>query len=129
MLPYDVLHVVSQHLSLVLLKVTEEELGLEGLRMRQYGLYLMGVRRQMSSQGCRAHRQDAAVSGSPGLLCKESRKAECIIVGNGGSEPPPCAREAETEGKGEAMLLVLETVLPVLELVLPVLVDMGGGHA
>lgn len=116
MLPPDVLHIVYQHLSLVLLKVTEEELGLEGLRMRQYGLYLMGVRRQVSSQGCRAHSQDAAVSGSPELLCKESRKDGCIIIENGGSEPPPCAREAETEGKGEAVLPVLETVLPVPEL-------------
>ena len=50
-LPSGVLHMVFQHLSLVLLKVTEEKLGLEGLRMRQCGLYLMGLRRQVSSQG------------------------------------------------------------------------------
>lgn len=50
-----------------------------------------------------------------------SRKAECGIAGNGGAESPPCGREAETDGKDEAVLPGLETVLPGLETVLPVL--------
>lgn len=36
----------------------------------------------------------------------ESRKAERGIVENGGAEPPPCGRQAETDGKDEAVLPV-----------------------
>lgn len=99
--PRGLFHIVSQHLSLVLVKAAEEELGWEGLRVRHHSCEKPGF-----APGCRVDRMQQCLAAIEWSV-KSQGRVSMASVGNGGAEPPPCGREVETEGKDETVFPVL----------------------